>query len=220
MQCQNCDAPILPSDDLCPRCGARPLHRRVIFAAKPEEFALTPEDELVESRENWEFPEEQPGEANAGPEPAGAAAPAVRWSGFFRRAVAFSVDIVALAALSAALLILCYIGYKVGLAAHDRAVTVANSNALFFFVVFGCIALSTGYFVLLHGMDGRTIGKWLLGLRVVGAGQAQISYRQAFLRFLGMIVFAPFILGHLWIIWSREKRAWHDFLAQTWVIRD
>jgi uncharacterized RDD family membrane protein YckC len=27
-------------------------------------------------------------------------------------------------------------------------------------------------------------------------------------------------LGILWIVWSREKRAWHDFLARTWVVRE
>ncbi|PYJ14581.1 MAG: RDD family protein, partial [Verrucomicrobia bacterium] len=47
------------------------------------------------------------------------------------------------------------------------------------------------------------------------------TYRQAFLRSLGTVVsVAPLGLGFLWIIWSREKRGWHDFLARTWVIRD
>ena len=45
-------------------------------------------------------------------------------------------------------------------------------------------------------------------------------YRQALLRWLAAVGFAPILLGFLWMIWSREKRAWHDIIAQTWVIRE
>jgi uncharacterized RDD family membrane protein YckC len=80
--------------------------------------------------------------------------------------------------------------------------------------------LATGYFVLFHGMEGKTIGKWLLSLRVVGANNERISYRRACLRWLGTVGFAPLLLGFVWVLWSREKRAWHDYLARTWVIRE
>ena len=136
-----------------------------------------------------------------------------------RRGVAFAIDLVIVVALSTVLLLLSYIGYKVGLSAHDQALTMATARPLLFFATLGCIALAAGYFVLLHAMDGKTVGKWMLGLRVVGPEQAPISYRQAFVRLIGTIAFTPLIVGALWIIWSREKRAWHDLLARTWVIR-
>jgi len=56
----------------------------------------------------------------------------------------------------------------------------------------------------------------------VGAGQAALTYRQALLRWVGTVGFGIVSLGlsFLWILWQREKRGWHDFLARTWVIRD
>ena len=55
-------------------------------------------------------------------------------------------------------------------------------------------------------MDGKTVGKWLLGLRVVGADQAPITYRHALLRWLGTIVgVAPDRIGFLWILWQPGK---------------
>jgi uncharacterized RDD family membrane protein YckC len=87
-------------------------------------------------------------------------------------------------------------------------------------LTWGWIGLATVYFVMFHGMEGKTIGKWMLGLRVVGTEDRPVSYKQAFLRWVGMVGFAPIVLGFLWVIWNREKRGWHDFLARTWVIRD
>jgi uncharacterized RDD family membrane protein YckC len=226
MICQNCDGPIELLDERCPRCGAKPLHRRVFFGEKPEEFTLQPEEESSEFVLDLESDgptqvalERTQAEAYGRPQPR-APVPQVAWGGFLRRAVAFVLDLVVVVALAAVLSLLSYIGYSVGLAAHDQALTMTTARPLVLFVALGCIALAAGYFVLLHGMEGKTVGKWMFGLRVVGPQRAPVSYGQVFLRCLGMVVFAPLMLGFLWVIWSREKRAWHDFLAGTWVIRD
>ena len=67
MNCQNCEYPILPSDEKCPHCGALPLRRRVTFGARREEFALTREDEPFElgdvaQAEDWQSSVEQKSE--------------------------------------------------------------------------------------------------------------------------------------------------------------
>jgi uncharacterized RDD family membrane protein YckC len=80
--------------------------------------------------------------------------------------------------------------------------------------------LATAYFVLFHGMDGRTVGKWLLHLRVVGSANEPIGYARAALRWIATLVLAPLLLGFLWVFLNREKRAWHDYLAGTWVVRE
>jgi uncharacterized RDD family membrane protein YckC len=80
--------------------------------------------------------------------------------------------------------------------------------------------LATGYFVLLHGMEGKTVGKWLLHLRVVGAENQRIGYRRAGWRWIASLALAPLLVGFLWVLFSRQKRAWHDYLARTWVIRE
>ena len=226
MKCQNCESPILPSDDRCQHCGAKPLHQRVFLGGRREEFTLTPEEEPFElgeisEREEWQISSEQrPESERPGAEMSNRTAPEIHWGGFFRRACAFILDAIVILALSTVLFIMCYVGYKVGLSAHGRALTLDHSKPLFVLLMWGWSGLATAYFVVFHGMEGKTVGKWLLGLRVVGVERSRITYRRALLRWLGVVGFAPLLLGFLWILWSREKRGWHDFLAHTWVIRD
>jgi uncharacterized RDD family membrane protein YckC len=145
----------------------------------------------------------------------------VRWGGYFRRSLAFFIDVSVLFSLSALLVWLSYVGYTVGLAANQRTLSAGNLGGLARLLFLGWFALGAGYFILFHGMDGRTIGKWAFGLRVVGANQAPITYRQALIRWIGYFPSVLFFgLGILWIIGSREKRGWHDLLAGTWVIRE
>ena len=98
--------------------------------------------------------------------------------------------------------------------------TMENASALYFILTWASVVLSAAYFVVFHSMEGKTIGKWLFGLRVIGAENRKVTSGQAFLRWLAAVGFAPIVLGFLWVIWSREKRAWHDIIAQTWVIRE
>lgn len=144
----------------------------------------------------------------------------VRWAGFFRRAFAFSLDLVVVGLYSFLLFYLGYVGYRVGLAAHGLSISLSNLKPFVGLVFFAWFWLLVGYFVLLHGIDGRTVGKWLFGLRVVGRDRKPIGYRQAFIRTVAWPFSALWGIGLLWILWSREKRAWHDLLAGTWVIRE
>jgi uncharacterized RDD family membrane protein YckC len=190
-----------------------------------EEFSLTPDEpyELGDDRELDELPMAPQGKAEAqvrAVEAARAPVKEVRWGGFFRRFFAFLLDVVAIVLLASVMGLLCLIGYKVGLSGHGRAITWRSAVPLLFLLTWGSIFLATLYFVVFHGGEGKTIGKWLLGLRVVGPEQSPVSYSRAFLRWLVMVLLAPLGLGFLWILWSPEKRGWHDYLARTWVIRD
>ncbi|HXF75379.1 MAG TPA: RDD family protein, partial [Methylomirabilota bacterium] len=188
MNCQNCDAPVLASDVTCQKCGARLLHRRT-FPPSPRQdlFVLTaeesPSDLQESSREDndWQFPPRPVAAPSSGPA-AKAAAAEVRWGGFFRRAGACIIDLVMLASLAALMGAMAYVGYKVGLAAHNRPISWSRAVPLLSYLTFAWIGLSTAYFVIFHGMEGKTVGKWLLGLRVVGEGQSPIGYRRALLR--------------------------------------
>lgn len=146
----------------------------------------------------------------------------LRWGGFFRRLGAFVVDMAVLGLLSTLMGVMAYIGYKVGLSAHHRFFSWNNAGPLFSFLTLAWMGLISVYFVTFHGMEGKTVGKWLLGLRVVGMDQRPISFRRALLRWIGTVGLGCVSLGlaFLWILWQREKRGWHDFLARTWVIRD
>lgn len=144
----------------------------------------------------------------------------IRWGGFWRRLSAFSIDLLIIDILSSLLFYLSYVGYSVGLAAHGRELSSENLNFFLLILLFAWLSLVAGYFILFHGMEGRTIGKGLRGLRVVGANRSRITYRQALIRWVGFLPVAISGLGVLWILWDREKRGWHDRLARTWVIRE
>ena len=237
MNCQNCDAPVLASDERCEKCGAKLLHRVFMGVPKAENFTLTAEEPLREIDEpeeasspgEWEFPPRPDAIHHDDVRPRAPvfsteseAEPEVLWGGFFRRVGAFLVDVLVIALLSALMGLMAYVGYKVGLAAHDRPMSWNAAAPLLSFLTLAWVALTTLYFVVFHGMEGRTVGKSLLGLRVVGKDQRPISYRRALLRWIGTIGLggASFGLAFLWILWQREKRGWHDLLARTWVIRE
>jgi len=144
----------------------------------------------------------------------------VRWGGFFRRSWALLADILVVGLFSLLLFYLTALGYRVGLAAHQSSISWESEEGLLSALLGAWILLVCGYFVVLHRLEGRTVGKWLFGLRVVGAEQKPITLGQALIRWLVAVLTAPLLLGHLWILWHREKRGWHDRLAGTWVIRE
>ena len=225
MQCPKCNSPMHPSEAGCPHCGAERPPRRVIFGEEKAEFRLTPEEESFELGDppeatDWNFSHERRLEPNPPVTEIPQTSKKPQWGGFMRRAWAFLIDAVVLILLGTVMGGLSLIGYKVGLTAHGRPVTLQNAMPLMVMLTWGWMGLATVYFVMFHGMEGKTIGKWMLGLRVVGTEDRRVTYKQAFLRWLGMVGFAPIGLGFLWVIWNREKRGWHDFLARTWVIRD
>src|SRR5262249_12173505 len=195
--------PILPSDEKCPHCGAIPLRRRVAFGAKREEFTLTGEEEPFElgeiaEAEDWRSPVEQKSEAEGTvTKPASSLIPEIRWGGFFRRACAFLLDGIVILALSAIMFYMCYVGYKVGLSAHGRTLTWERSTPFFVLFTWAWIGLATAYFVIFHGIEGKTIGKWLLGLRVVGAEQSPVTYRRGFFWCVGRVCFVTLPVGVL-----------------------
>ena len=146
-----------------------------------------------------------------------------RYGGFWRRLGAFVIDLVddffALRGHGSDGIR----RHKVGLAAHNRRVSLGNASPLVVLLTMAGLFLTTAYFVVFHGMDGQTDRQVsCFSLRVVGADQQRDQLSPRALRWLGTVGFglARIGLSLLWILWSREKRGWHDFLARTWVIRD
>jgi uncharacterized RDD family membrane protein YckC len=227
MRCPRCDSLITHNTGVCSHCETPFVPKRVRlgcsdkdFSLKPDDGALDIADESSNDRDD-DFPSENEIIKRSFLDRRDHAESERRvWGGFIRRACAFVVDCAIILVLGLLMFLLSYIGYKVGLSAHAKSVTMENATGLYFIFTWALVGMSAAYFVVFHGLDGKTIGKWLFGLRVVGAENRAVIYRQAFLRWLAAVGFAPIALGFLWVIWSREKRAWHDIIAQTWVIRD
>jgi uncharacterized RDD family membrane protein YckC len=78
------------------------------------------------------------------------------------------------------------------------------------------------YWVVLTGWRGQTVGKALCGLKVVSNSGSPAGFLRAGLReCIGKVISVPvFLLGFIWVAFSKRKRAWHDYLAGTVVRQD
>lgn len=79
-----------------------------------------------------------------------------------------------------------------------------------------------GYFVLLTGIFGRTLGKWVAGIRVVDSdgntpGVALAIPREMAGRFVAVIAAG---IGLIWIAFDSNRQGWHDKMAGTYVVND
>ncbi|MDQ8044702.1 MAG: RDD family protein [Solirubrobacteraceae bacterium] len=78
-------------------------------------------------------------------------------------------------------------------------------------------------------LNGATVGKKMVGIRVVTDAGLTPSLGQAFVREpllkgivvngIGGIFFVPALLSYLWPLWDPQSRAGHDFMAKTRVVR-
>ena len=90
-------------------------------------------------------------------------------------------------------------------------------------LVYGVALGIWGFFYLLISLAvvGKTPGKALLGLRVVGAdGNLALHSREPILRVVSYPLSFVLFLGFLGVVFGRERRAWHDRIAGTAVVYD
>lgn len=151
----------------------------------------------------------------------------VQQAGFVSRLAAFVMDIVIVTAGSivfAALvsLILNFFGFS----AQDLRADDTTRNVLFV-LQFIIVLLSSlvvllfipAYFVLFWVLVGATPGKQSLGLKVIRTNSESLGWGRAIVRFFGYWISAIVLfLGFLWVLGDRRRQAWHDKLADTFVV--
>jgi uncharacterized RDD family membrane protein YckC len=75
------------------------------------------------------------------------------------------------------------------------------------------------YFAYPWSASGKSPGMAVLGVRVVRADGTPAGSRNAIVRILVLPISIVFLLiGCLWMLFQRERRAWHDLAAGTAVI--
>jgi len=75
------------------------------------------------------------------------------------------------------------------------------------------------YHVLLWYFTGQTVGKALMGMRIVPLNGGRIPLWRAFLRYFSYYLSGLVLgLGFFWIIVDNRRMGWHDKLAQTCVL--
>jgi len=92
-------------------------------------------------------------------------------------------------------------------------------------IIGGFVVAFTYPWLVLGLWRGRTVGRRLVGIRVVRNDATPITVGHAFLRegvtkgLMGLFSM-PLILSYLWPLWDRHQRALHDLVCGTRVVLD
>ncbi len=67
--------------------------------------------------------------------------------------------------------------------------------------------------------DGMTLGKKLMGIRVIRTTGEAVDIKTAVLRYIGYLVSGfALAIGFIWVAFDKNKQGWHDKIASTYVI--
>jgi uncharacterized RDD family membrane protein YckC len=142
---------------------------------------------------------------------------------FARRALAYLVDLGVVYLLAVVTLVGCVAVYgQVKFGGDPRLMTaLAAAKTTRNFVFWAHAAIYFSYFTIAQWYAGRTIGKVLFGLRVCGAGGADLSFGRSVARTFGYIVSGQLTLGvgFLLPLFRQDRRALHDIITATFVRR-
>ena len=132
-------------------------------------------------------------------------------AGFWRRALGLVVDLLLVVAL-----VRVGLWLATGFAALAPGLHLVAQAFGLTWVYFAPPA----YFVLGHGTAGQTVGKRLVGARVIDEGGGPIGYVRALGRCVATVLAAlPLGLGLALAGLRTDRRGLHDFLAGTRVVR-
>ena len=144
--------------------------------------------------------------------PLDSSAPAdTRPAGFWVRTVALGLDFVVFALVQ----------FSFGrIAGRLFGPEIADSWVLRLDLIVFTIVFSAAYTTTLHAFGGQTIGKMIVGVRVVGLDGEPPTPGPAFMRYLAYFVsLATLGIGYAMAGLRRDKRALHDLMAGTRVER-
>ena len=130
------------------------------------------------------------------------------YQGFWIRALAYFIDVIAL-----------YIGFIVVLALIGELGNYYATSDLTvhdaYFVLFSVL-----YDIILVGAFGATFGKYVVGIRIVQCDGSRVGYwRAAGRHFASCLSGLFFGIGYLMVAFSNDKRALHDLIAGTVVVK-
>lgn len=83
------------------------------------------------------------------------------------------------------------------------------------------LTISILYFVVYQAKSGQTLGKKLMGIRVVNASGQRPDMQTFFIRevigkFASSIILG---IGYLMILWDKKRQGLHDKIADTYVVK-
>ncbi len=148
----------------------------------------------------------------------------IHYGGFWRRSIAFLIDITILYIFSTALFAAWVTITHASVESQEFFILSNTTSETLIRIIlpyYGTsVLLNMTYFIYFHGAIGQTPGKKLLGLKVIDTSGGTMTFGTAFLRWVGYILSKlPLFLGFFWIAVDRRKQGWHDKIAGTCVIR-
>ena len=129
--------------------------------------------------------------------------------GFWMRVIAYVIDQITLVAVSYAIF---------GRPIEPDSTTFEWGqifNARFAYDMLTAVA----YYTALNGYFGATLGKMVVGAKIVNLDGSRIGYLKAFLRFFASVLRAILCLaGYIMVAFREDKRGLHDLIVGTRVI--
>ncbi len=150
---------------------------------------------------------------------------AMRYSGFWLRFAAKLVDGLILGVVNQILCVPLFIAaFSEGMDAGRRGVDLDLLHgplvAVWAITVLVQIAIQAGYNTVFVGKYAATPGKMVCGLKVVLSDGGKVSYLRALGRFWAEMVSGIILyIGYLMAAWDDEKRALHDHMCNTRVVK-
>ncbi len=141
--------------------------------------------------------------------------------GFFRRGIAFFLDLWIVFLIGLFFIWLSLSAVRLALE-NDGFSTQGNPflGPVLFTLFFLCPLLFVTYFSFLAWWGGQTLGKKLMSLKITSSEGGEVSMFQAVRRTLGYFFsFSTGGLGFLIVFFSHDRRAFHDWISGTRVVR-
>lgn len=139
-------------------------------------------------------------------------------AGLCHRTMAWVIDWTLLTALHCTFFLL--LGQSLsGLTPVNLAAALAAGTLFLVFFIGAPLLMIPLYLVVLHACGGQTVGKIIMGIKLVSTDGKPVSAGASFLRVTAVILsLLPLGAGFLWAAISRNRSAWHDIIAGTMVI--
>jgi uncharacterized RDD family membrane protein YckC len=133
-------------------------------------------------------------------------------AGFITRLVAMAIDLALLSVVITSVTVVGqFVGQSLGAGVWSlRLIALASAG-------FG-VGLYIAYFVGLTVLGGQTLGKRIMGVRVLRTDGSRVRIKRSVIRYLGSWLSLPLFWGYLLVLIDNRRQAFHDRLADTIVI--
>jgi len=143
------------------------------------------------------------------------------YAGFWRRFVAIVVDIILIWIVTIPINWgIMLLGWRSIPAIHGSSPFTLMFYSFWQWATLITFALEITYYVYFISQKGATIGKMLMGVKVVTATGGPVSVGRAFARFFARYLSGLILwIGYIMAAFDDQKRALHDHICNTRVIR-